>query len=60
LSDGDAAIEPTMTTVNTFRFVFDRYFGADLPLLPDRLYQYRDKSHPYDFTDVSGRATPRE
>ncbi|HEU4572877.1 MAG TPA: hypothetical protein VFR93_09325 [Candidatus Limnocylindrales bacterium] len=60
LFDGDAAIEPTMTTVNTFRFVFDRYFGADLPLLPDRLNQYRDKSHPYDFTDVTERATPRE
>jgi hypothetical protein len=53
-----ATIEPGMTTVNTFRFVFDRYFGADLPLLPDRLYQYRDKSHPYDFTDVTDRATP--
>jgi hypothetical protein len=58
LSDTDAAIEPTMTTVNTFRFLFDRYFGADLPLLPDRLYQYRDKSHPYDLTDVTERATP--
>jgi uncharacterized protein (DUF697 family) len=60
LSEADAAIEPTMTTVNTFRFLFARYFGADLPLLPDRLYQYRDKSHPYDFTDVTERATPRE
>ncbi len=60
LAEAEAAIEPTMTTVNTFRFVFDRYFGADLPLLPDRLYQYRDKSHPYDFTDVTERATPRE
>ena len=60
LSDADVTIQPTMTTVNTFRFVFDRYFGADLPLLPDRLYQYRDKSHPYDFTDVTVRATPRE
>ena len=58
LSSADAAIEPGMTTVNTFRFVFDRYFGADLPLLPNRLYQYHDKSRPYDLIDVTDRATP--
>lgn len=27
---------PTITPVNSFRLLFDDYFGADLPLLPDR------------------------
>jgi len=34
----DASDVPrTMTAVNTFRFLFQRYYGADLPLLPDRI-----------------------
>jgi hypothetical protein len=37
---GDAArmLYPTMTNVNIFRVIFDYYFGADFPLLPDRSY----------------------
>ncbi len=29
---------PTITPVNTFRIVFNNYFGTDLPLLEDRSY----------------------
>jgi len=29
---------PSITPVNTFRSVFDHYFGADLPPLPDECY----------------------
>jgi hypothetical protein len=32
------AIDESITPVNTFRVVFNRYFGADLPLLEDRSY----------------------
>jgi hypothetical protein len=51
----DVKIDPGITTVNTFRLLFSTYFGADLPLLPDRLYIYRDKAHPYAFTDITDR-----
>lgn len=58
LSGADAAVDPSITTVNTFRLIFDRYFGAGLGLLPDRLYVYRSKARPYDFSDVTSRLRP--
>ena len=33
---------PTMSPVNTFRIILDKYFGYDYPLLPDEAYY----SHP--------------
>ena len=54
----DPGVYPGITTVNTFRLVLSKYFGADLPLLPDRLYIYHDKAHPYDFTDITDRLSP--
>jgi hypothetical protein len=33
---GKSMIYPSMTSVNTFRIVFDAYFGEHLPLLPDQ------------------------
>lgn len=53
--DGEPEPYPTISPVNTFRLVFARYFGADLPLLEDRTYVYRDTDHPYEFTDVTSR-----
>jgi hypothetical protein len=44
---------PSMTPVNTFRLVFDRYFGARLPLLPDDEFVFRDLRHLYRFTRVT-------
>lgn len=52
---GDGAVLPTLTPVNTFRALLDSYFGADLPLLPDRVFIWEDRQHPYRFTDVSER-----
>ena len=46
---------PTFSPVNTFRKIFDLYLGADLPLLADRTFVYRDEQHPYDFIDVTDR-----
>ncbi len=46
---------PTMSSVNSFRLVFDLYFDADLPLLPDRAWIHRDKHHPFNLTDVTER-----
>ena len=35
---GAASLYPSMSSVNTFRVVFNTYFGTDLPLLPDTSY----------------------
>jgi sulfatase-like protein len=57
---GDAApqLPPTITAVNTFRLIFGAYFGADLPLLPDRSYTSASKLRPYDLTDITDRLPP--
>lgn len=46
---------PGMSSVNTFRLVFDLYFDANVPLLPDRNYIHRDRRHPYDLTEITDR-----
>jgi Sulfatase len=54
----DVGLSPTVTPVNTFRIIFDAYFGGDLPLLPDRTYVYADDQHLFRFTDVTDRVRP--
>jgi hypothetical protein len=51
----EAGLHQGMTQVNTFRIVFNEYFGADLPLLPDRVYAHVDLSHFYDFFEITDR-----
>lgn len=41
--------------VNTFRRILSAYFGADLPALPDRSYDWPDNDHIYDFADITDR-----
>jgi hypothetical protein len=36
--DGTTSLYPTVTPVNSFRIIFDKYFGADYGLLPDVSY----------------------
>jgi hypothetical protein len=48
-------IYPTFTPVNTFRLIFNLYFGGDFRLLPDRNYIYRDDDHPLDLIEVTDR-----
>lgn len=50
---------PTITPVNTFRVILNDYFGASLPLLPDRTYVFTDYDHPYRFEDVTDRLRGR-
>jgi hypothetical protein len=49
------AIPEDLSPVNTFRLLFSRLFGEDLPLLPDRSFTSRDWTHPYDVTDITER-----
>jgi hypothetical protein len=52
--DAEAAgIHARMSPVNTFRIVFREYFGADLPLLPDRVYLSPNLTRMYDFTEYT-------
>jgi hypothetical protein len=47
-----------LTPVNAFRIIFNARFGADLDLLPDRVYAHTDLRHFYDFLDVTDRLEP--
>lgn len=45
----------TITSWNTWPIILDRYFGEQLPLMPDRSYTSRGSNLPYDLTDVTSR-----
>ncbi len=49
-----AAIPETITPVNTFRLVFDLYFGDNFDLLPDQSY-YSPVPARYDFEPIPNR-----
>ncbi len=48
----NGTVSDSASPVNTFRHVFNSYFGADYELLPDRSY-YSTYQKPYKFTDVT-------
>jgi hypothetical protein len=43
---------PSITPVNSFRVVFNTYFGTQYPLLPDRTY-FSFIASPYNFIDTT-------
>jgi hypothetical protein len=49
---GDEALYSSITPVNTFRVILQRYFQGDLELLPDRVL-YSEYRKPYDFFDLT-------
>jgi hypothetical protein len=52
-NDGDMNLYDEVTPVNTFRVIFDHYFGADYELLEDESY-FSTTTRPYAFTNVTG------
>ena len=58
--DGDYRdLDQKITSVNTFRVLFNKYFGTRLERLPDRVFAFPDYFKIYDFfeiTDVVGGA----
>lgn len=50
-----AGLYPDITPVNSFRVVFNTYFGTDYPLLDDRNWVFVDQAHLYDVADVTDR-----
>ncbi len=51
----DPPLYPSISPVNNWRMLFNTYFGADLPLLEDRSFIWRNESHVYDYTEVTDR-----
>lgn len=50
-----------MSPVNVFRVVLNNYFGADLPMLPDRSFVPTHKDTLYEWTEITDRLnTPIE
>ncbi len=49
---GDRLLYPSITPVNTFRLIFNYYFGMNLPLLEDKIY-FSGYSKPYKFFRIS-------
>lgn len=50
-----SGLSPSITPVNSFRLVFDLYFGGDYEMLPDRSYVFPDDAHLYEYHDVTDR-----
>jgi ATP-dependent phosphoenolpyruvate carboxykinase len=48
LSGGNASLYSTITPVNTFRVIFNTYFGQNLPLLDD-VSLYSKYRFPFDY-----------
>ena len=42
-----------MTPVNLFRFVFNEYFGTELPILPNRHYYFKESIYLFQTEDVT-------
>jgi hypothetical protein len=51
LPDVDTSVYPTITPVNTFRVIFNSYFGQNLELLDD-VSLYSDYTDPFNFKVV--------
>ena len=47
------SLYPSISAVNSFREVFNLYFHAAFPILPDRNFIFQDLSNLYQFTDVT-------
>ena len=54
--ENDDILYPSISHVNTFRVIFNTYFGTDLPLLEDRIYHvdWRQPTLKVDITNKQG------
>ena len=51
---GNELVHPTITPVNTFRLIFDNYFGTSFGRLPDRSY-FSSSQRPFILHDVTDK-----
>lgn len=47
----------TITPVNSFRVVFNHFFGSSMPMLPDHSYASKDPADPFVFTDYISKSS---
>jgi len=52
--NGDRRLYKEITPVNTFRIIFNHYFGTDYKLLKDKVY-FSTARYPYRFIDVTDK-----
>ncbi len=52
IDPADAGFNDRSTPVNTFRYVMNAFFDADLALLPDVSFLSPDYAHLYDFVEI--------
>lgn len=50
-----ALLSPDISPVNTYRILFNTYFGTEFPMLPDRVLVFPTERELYDFHDVTER-----
>ena len=55
----DAQIEPTITPVNTFRIIFNTYFGQNLEML-ENVSLYSNYKHPFDYRVIPNFCNPND
>jgi len=51
--EGKKKLYPSISSVNTFRLIFDYYFKIPVPLLPDKHYYSHPYDSPYLFSDIT-------
>jgi hypothetical protein len=49
--DNDEGLYPTITPVNTFRLILNKYFGQNYPMLEDRAF-FSEYDIPYNYVEV--------
>ena len=55
LPGDDIAVPDAVGPVNTFRLVFDKAFGFDTPLLPERSFTSQAWKRPWDQHEITDR-----
>lgn len=55
----EASVHPTITPVNTFRLIFNEYFGQNLELLDD-VSLYSDYTDPFNFRVIQNSCATEE
>ena len=49
----EAGLYQSISPVNSFRVIFNAYFGTDLPLLDDEVYIFDRQANLYDLHAIS-------
>jgi len=48
-------INTAITPVNTFRMIFNHYFGTNLKILENKSYIFKERKNPYELIDITDK-----